>query len=156
SERERAASLVQERRDRDLAAATDRRVNQIRVASAQLTESLDVESTISAAAEVGTLYLADHFAIDLFDDDGHLHRVSAVVERDPLGALEIDPLAPRGAAWVARSGSEISFPRPSHADLLGLVTDPLEIGRLSSRIGSYLCTPVSMHGRVLGAMTFVR
>lgn len=132
-------------------------------ASKHLAESLDYEATLASIAQLTVPRMADWCAVDMIQEE-HLHRVS-VAHTDPLKTEFVQelihryPLNPgelRGIPQVVRTG---------HSELVSQITDEFltEIARDEAHLQilrtlglkSYIITPVSIRGTVLGAITVV-
>jgi signal transduction histidine kinase len=155
AEAARAAGLAREQRRREHAEELQRRFDRVAAAAGVLAESLDVEATAASAARVAVPHVASYCAVDLLDAAGRVRRAACHHERGGRD-LPLDPYAPRGSALVVRTGEAISFLDPSLGDLLGLAADPAAFAALREAVGAYVSVPLRAHGRVLGAMTFVR
>ena len=157
--RQMEKSLAERRRReaalRDEVEAAGRRFARIAAVGSLLVESLDLDETLRRAVRVPVPEFASFCAVDLADDVGRVHR-AATATADPEADLPLDPYAPRGSAGVVRTGQPTVLLAPSHADILGLSTDPRQLPLLWSRVGSYLCLPLRARGRVLGAFTLAR
>ncbi len=133
-------------------------------ASVVLASSLDYQVTLAAVARLAVPHIADWCVVDMAGEDGALRRL-AVAHADPEKvalAHELDrkyppdPLAPDGPPAVVRSG------RP---ELVSVLTEEIvekgardaEHFELLRGLGltSYMCVPLTVRDRVLGALTFV-
>lgn len=134
-------------------------------ASTQLASSLDVATTLSTVAHLGTASLADYCLVDLLNAEGTLERVaSAHVDPDKAALVEqlthlpTDPHRP-----VHRIGSVLRTGRP---DLITTMTDELlAVGTSTSdqvalirQLGpiSELIVPLIARDRILGVLILVR
>jgi PAS domain S-box-containing protein len=134
-------------------------------ASAELSRSLDYEVTVGRVAELAVPRLADYCAVDLVVTGEARTRRLAIAHRDPQKIALVrqldakfppDPSAPRGVASVVRSGrSELYREIPD--ELLAEGRVDAEHLRLARELGlkSAMIVPLTVQGRVLGAMSFV-
>ena len=129
-----------------------------------LSSSLDYEETLQNLAQIAVPDLVDWCAVQLVEEDGSIRQVAAA-HADPAKvrlAWELqeryptDPEAPTGAPNVIRTG---------HTEVLDEVTDELlemsvpepELRQIVRDLGlrAAVTAPLSAHGRVFGAVTFV-
>ncbi len=147
--------LATERALREQMESERRRMDQVAAASAEMAESLDLETTVHRAATVGTLHLAWYVAIDLCNPEKHVRRAAFARQDGAPDDLPFDPYAPRGSVRVVHTGRAELLPEASPADLLGLAVTRADLEVLREQVGGYLCLPLRAHGRTLGAMSFV-
>lgn len=133
------------------------------LASQLIESSLDYDARLARVAQLAVPRLGDWAAIDMLAGDGTIRRL-AIAHSDPLKVEHIqaleqrypsDPSATRGVPQVIRSGiSEIVREIPDEM-LVASFADPEHL-RLVREIGlrSYICVPLTVHGRTLGAITF--
>jgi PAS domain S-box-containing protein len=146
------------------AEGAERRANYLAEASRALASTLDYQQTLVRVAQLTVPGLADWCAVDMAADDGAITRL-AVAHADPAkvawaGELQEryppDLDAPYGVPNVLRTGeSELYADIPDEMLVAGAVDD--EHLRIMREIGftSAMIVPLSVHGRTLGAITFV-
>ncbi|MFL5769619.1 MAG: PAS domain S-box protein [Chloroflexota bacterium] len=133
-------------------------------ASEVFASSLDYEDTIRRVAETVVPTIADWVAVDVLDDKGVPRRL-AVAHDDPAKvakALELaeryppDPDAPRGTAYVLRTGQpDMDFEVTDEMLAAAAVDEEqLEIIRWLG-LRSWLCVPIVAGDQTLGAITLV-
>jgi PAS domain S-box-containing protein len=133
-------------------------------ASRVLASSLDTGTTLRTVARLAVPTLADWCAVDVLTDDGELERL-AVEHVDPEKvrlAREIeerwpsDPAAPQGVHQVLRTGEAEMMPQIPRELLTAGARDPEHL-RMIEALGlrSYICVPLTVRRRVLGALTLV-
>jgi PAS domain S-box-containing protein len=171
AEEERARLLAQEQAARAAAEKAQQHSALLADASRLLAESLDYEGTLGAVPRAAVPALADWCVFDVREEDGSVRRVG-VVHADPAladVARQLEKFVPAadatdGIGLVLRTGKPLlrsGFSPERLADdatavpSLGLRrADHLAlVGAMGMR--SYLVVPVSAHGQVLGALTFV-
>jgi PAS domain S-box-containing protein len=134
-------------------------------ATSALAESLDHEATVARVARLAVPRLADWAAIDLVVDGQPLPKRLAVAHVDPTKvslALEIEARyppradAPTGVPHVLRTGrSELYSDIPDELLVAGCAdAEHLRLAR-SLGLRSAMVVPLTVRGRVLGAMSFV-
>jgi PAS domain S-box-containing protein len=159
----KARRLAVEQAARQAAQQAERRMAFLARVSAELARSLEYEATLSTVAQLAVPELADWCAVDLTDEDGSLRRL-AVAHDDPDGAEVVrridadyppDPDARHGVPEVIRTGvAEIMSYIPDEFLVQAAVDDQhLELLR-SLHLSSYIVAPLSVGGRVLGAISF--
>lgn len=132
-------------------------------ASAELSSSLDYQTTLTKVAKLTVPILADWCAVEVVED-GRL-RTLAVAHVDPEKvelAEELqrrypsDPQAATGAPNVVRSGVSELYPDISDEMLVAGTRDEehLRLAR-ELQLRSAICVPLTARGRVLGAFTLV-
>jgi PAS domain S-box-containing protein len=133
-------------------------------ASKSLAALVDYASTMQKVARLAVPFFADWCAVDLVEADGSLRRV-AVVHADPA-KLELarelerrfpsDLTVPRGVSNVLRTGTSEMVADIPDAAIVASAKDPEHL-RILRALGlkSYLCVPVTAHGKTVGAVTFV-
>jgi signal transduction histidine kinase len=134
-------------------------------ASDVLGSSLDYETTLRELAQVIVPDLADWCAVDILSEDGVAHQQLAVAHIDPAKVQWVaelnrryppNPNAPTGVPEVLRTGKPELYPEiPKELLAAGAVDE--EHLRLSLALGlrSAMIVPLQLHGRTLGALTFV-
>jgi PAS domain S-box-containing protein len=132
-------------------------------ASEILVSSLDYEATLRRIANLVVPRLADWCAVDMLTDERTIRRL-AVAHQDPakveLG-IELDKRYPQslsdreGVAKVIRTGEPDFYPNIPD-ELLALVARDAEQLLILRELGlrSAMTVPLSVQGRVLGAITF--
>jgi PAS domain S-box-containing protein len=148
---------------------TDRRARQenqrfLADAAAILGSSLEYEETIARVAELAVPRVADWCIVDLAGDDGAVRRIKiAHVNPERLALAERygeqyppDPDAPTGAYAAIRSGvSElVSVVPPEVIDAAATNEEQRALLR-SLEIRSYMCVPLRVGERSIGAITFI-
>ena len=130
-----------------------------------LFESLDYEQTLASLARLAVPTMADWCSVELLDESGALRQV-AVAHVDPAkvelarrlrAQYPLDPDAAVGAPAVVRSREPQvlwEIPRELLVELTrgddGLLRTVLELG-----LRSFMCVPLIVRGRPLGAITLV-
>ena len=133
------------------------------LASQLIESSLDYDARLARVAQLAVPRLADWAAIDMLAGDGTIRRL-AIAHSDPrkvehIQALEQryprDPSATHGVPQVIRSGVSEIVREITDEKLVASVADPEQL-QLVREIGlrSYMCVPLTVHGRTLGAITF--
>ncbi len=132
-------------------------------ASATLAVLVDYESTLREVAQLAVPTFADWCMVDLLDPAGTLRRV-ATAHADPERILEADrveqiaPSAPdarNGPAHVLRTGRSELLPEVTDVHLAGMARSEEHLQVLRAMgVRSWMSVPLSMRGKVLGAMTF--
>ncbi|MDT7603978.1 MAG: hypothetical protein QOF61_1975, partial [Acidobacteriota bacterium] len=133
-------------------------------ASKVLVSSLDYETTLRRIANLVVPRLADWCTVDMLTDERALRRL-AVAHQDPAKvefALELERRYPQnmnerqGVANVIRTGAPELYPNIPD-EMLALVTHDAEQLKIMRELGlrSAMIVPLSVQGRVLGAITFV-
>ena len=133
-------------------------------ASQSLAGLVDYKSTLHKVARLAVPLFADWCAVDLLDTEGELERV-AVAHADPQRLAQVERLAqsvpqengqPFGAHHVIRTGRPEMVAQVDEA-LLEHRNIPEERRALYRELGvqSYICVPLSAHGKTLGALTFL-
>jgi PAS domain S-box-containing protein len=130
-----------------------------------LASSVDYQATLSAVAQVAVPTIADWCAVELVDPGARVPQQAAVahVDRDKLKlARELgqryppDPDAPRGAPHVIRTGKSELYTEIPDALLEASAQDQEHLELLRQlKLESAMVVPLRVHGRTLGAMTFV-
>jgi PAS domain S-box-containing protein len=133
-------------------------------ASAALAGLVDYKSTLQKVAGLAVPHYADWCAVDLLEESGSLQRL-AVAHVDPAKiqlAHEAyrryppDLQAPHGPPHVIRTGQAELVPEITDDMILAAGRDEEHL-RLLHQLGlrSYLCVPLVVQGRSLGAITFI-
>lgn len=142
----------------------NRRVKFLADAGAEMASSLDFEGALGRLARLSVDGFADWCAIDMLRPDGTARRVT-VVHRDPAMIEKAAAVAARYPARedspqvvqsVLRSGVSQLFQSIPDEMLSGAAVDDEHLALLREfGIKSAMCVPLSVHGRVMGAITFV-
>jgi signal transduction histidine kinase/CheY-like chemotaxis protein len=133
-------------------------------AGATLAASLDYERTLAAVARLAVPQIADWCAVDVVGDGGKLQRL-AVAHIDPA-KVELtrrlqqqypeNPEARSGVHEVLRTGKPAMMSTIPEALLEAAARDAEHLQMIRElALTSYICVPLSAHGRTFGAMTFV-
>ena len=133
-------------------------------AGTALSSSLDHEATLRNVAGLAVPALADWCLVDLTDDAGAAHRL-VVAHADPAAepaartlrrhALRTEDHAETIERVVRTARAELDA-RPTASAIDGLAHSE-EQREVLRRLGvaSYICVPLSAHGRTLGTLTFL-
>ena len=155
--------LAAEHAAREAAEQAARRMEFVARASAELSSSLDYQTTLRTVAHLAVPEIADWCAVDLIEGD-ELRRL-AVAHTDPekvAAAAQLqerypsDRNATRGVHSVLRSGvAEMIVDIPDEMLVAAAVDE--EHLRIIRKLGlrSYICAPLVARGRTLGALTVV-
>jgi PAS domain S-box-containing protein len=130
-----------------------------------LSSSLDYETTLRNVARLCVPYLADWCIVYVSQPDGSIRRL-AVEHADPArddlaqevrSSTSIDPTSMFGVPRVVRTGTAEYHPDANASMLAADVYDPAQLAPLLEPIGitSWLCVPLTVHGRTLGAISLV-
>ncbi len=134
-------------------------------ASAMLASSLNLEITLANIARLSVAQLADWCAVDLFEPDGTVRRIT-VTHRDAERADEAATL--RANAPGPGNPYSLELRVLSHGEpilLQGIDDQVLRLSAVNDQhlavlrsldLGSLLCVPLSSRGRVLGAITMAQ
>jgi PAS domain S-box-containing protein len=162
---ERARLFEAEREARADAQTAGDRLAFIAEASAVLSASLEYERTLARVAELAVPRLADWCVVYSADPDGGIRRL-AVEHPDQgekhaltseLAEIALNENANVGVPHVIRSGEPAFYPDASAALLASDMADPDRVQPILEQLGitSWMCVPLSAHGRTLGAISFV-
>ena len=146
------------------AEAAERRAHYLSEASRVLASTLDYQQTLAQVAQLAVPDLADWCAIDMTGERGEIIRL-AVAHTDPAKVewahelqkrYSLDMDAPQGVPHVLRTGVSELYTHISDEMLVAAAIDEehLRIMRELS-FTSAMVVPLSVHGRTLGAITFV-
>ncbi|MCA1992579.1 MAG: GAF domain-containing protein, partial [Coleofasciculus sp. S288] len=132
--------------------------------SAELSSSLDYETTLARVAELAVPYIADWCAVDILEDDQVIRRVAIAHQEPPKVELawELNRRYPEdlnvfGAVQkVLQTGQSAIATEITDADLIKIARDAEHLQMLR-QLGfkSYISVPMLARGRILGAITFV-
>jgi signal transduction histidine kinase/ActR/RegA family two-component response regulator len=160
-----SADLYEEqRRTRERAERASQQTMLLAQASAALASSLDYEATLRTVANLAVPQMADWCAVDVVDEHGVTRRL-AVAHIDPakveLARTYRDrypdhPETPGTITTVIRTGKPIMVPEITDAMLVEAARDEGHLGTLRRlAVRSYICVPMVVHTRTIGAITFV-
>ncbi len=131
-------------------------------ASSILTASLDYTTTLDRLAHLAVPELADWCAIHMIEADGtilrlavaHVDPAKATLARERAGRYPLDPNAQHIVPQVLRSGQPELYSEVPDSLLMASARDTqhLELLRLLG-FKSYICVPLIIHRRILGAIT---
>ena len=132
-------------------------------ASAELASLVDPQSTLDRLAFLAVPFFADWCAIDLLQEDGSLKRMAVAhadsrkvqLAHDLHRRFPPDPSLSLGIWGVIRSGRPQMISEVTDDLLKQAFSDPERL-KIMKELGvrSYICVPLSTHGRTLGAITF--
>ena len=141
--------------------AEERRRFLLRAAD-ELGSSLDYEATLAAVARLAVPALADWCAVDIVE--GGQPRRLATAHVDPRKVAVVaelerrypsDPRSRNGVHEMLRTGQPQLLPVIPHEMLVAAAVDAPHLALIEAlELRSYLGVPLSVHGRVLGAITF--
>ena len=168
TERKRAErdkeSLLGERTE--WAAAAERRFSFLAEANALLSASTDYRTVLTTAARLTVPALADWCFVVVVEEAGRSVSRFAVAHSDPedetlareiQNTYRLDPSRPHGTAKVYRSGTPELVLELDEGVLREIAHDDPEqlavLGRMNP--GSYLCVPLRIGGRTLGAIGLI-
>jgi PAS domain S-box-containing protein len=133
-------------------------------AGAELALSLDWRAGLQGVAKLAVARVADWCAVHLLEDDGaistltvqHSDPAKLVFAKELQDRYPADPTSARGAPEVIRTGEAQLVP-DIPPDLLATAARDELHGELLRELGlrSYLCVPITVRDRTLGAITFV-
>jgi PAS domain S-box-containing protein len=159
-----ASKIARDISDRKRADMLTERLNLQTVLLAQvttaLTRSLDSAQTLRTLATLVVPHIADWCAIDVFDDQGQITRLT-VAHKDPARATTAERMAEQPNAWIPPAPDSVI--RTGVPALMPCVSeeanghdDPVWPGVVHS-LGfvSYMCVPLRSGSRVIGAISFV-
>jgi PAS domain S-box-containing protein len=133
-------------------------------AGSELASSLDYRATLAKVARLAVPEFADWCTVHVLEDDGSVRELE-LAHADPqqiVFARELqeryppDPEAPTGAAAVIASGKPELVSDVTDELLEAVAVDEFHldlIGQLGIR--SYMCVPLTVRGRTVGAVTLV-
>ena len=132
-------------------------------AGARLSASLDVQTTLDTVARLAVPYLTDWCAINVLDADGmirplvivHVDPAEEARIRDMQRAYPLNAETPLGVGLALRTGEAQLIPHFSDGVLQAAAQAEDHLTRLRSfGICSYLCVPLQVRGKILGALSF--
>jgi len=153
-----------QRLGREAADSARHRATFLSEAGSVLSGSLDYAATLTSLAQLAVPTIADWCAVDMLVADGGLQRL-AVAHVDPAKveqARELeqkfpeDPGARGGVREVLRTG-KAAFMQRIPAALLEAAARNDEHRRILRELSltSYMCVPITVQGKTIGAITFV-
>jgi PAS domain S-box-containing protein len=162
-----ASKIARDISDRIRASAAAERTSQhtayLARLSAAFAASLEPEQILTTVATLSVPFFADWCAVDIIQSTGQIERVT-VRHVDP-SKVELatrvreryeDPRAPTSPATVIRTGRSAIIPDITDQMIVDSARGDAEQLALVRSIGlvSYLCLPLTVHGRTVGALTF--
>lgn len=148
----------------DTAEASSRRATYLASEGHRLAESLDEHATLNAVSRLTLPRLSSWCIVDIIESDATARRL-AIIHPDPakqelLRSLEgrwvPEERDPFGAPAVLRNGGQTVISDGGDATLNSGAHDPATLNVLREvGVGSLLTTPLSIRGRLVGAVTFV-
>jgi len=161
---ERTNLYARERRARAEAEAARARLTFLLEATTVLSSSLDFPETLEELGRVAVSGLADICLIDVLSEEGTISRVAAVHADPSKQELTLrlrekfapDPSGSHPAVTVMRTGRSQFSPEMTQ-EFLRATTLNDEHFSLTQELGfqSYMCVPLTAHGRILGTVTLV-
>ncbi|HWP46186.1 MAG TPA: PAS domain S-box protein [Candidatus Limnocylindrales bacterium] len=161
---EHARLYEEEQAARIEAEAAQQRLAFLAHASSVLSASLDYQTRLDTVADLVVPYLADWCFVGLIGENGLLHRI-AVAHADPSKAdlarnleqaMMLSPDTLHSIFKVLQTGHPEIYPEISDSFLLTMTHDPEHLKLLRQlNPRSYLCVPLQVQGRPLGAITFL-
>ncbi len=132
-------------------------------ASARLSSSLDVQTTLDNVVRLAVPRLTDWCAVNVRDPSGRIRSLVTALADPEVEALvlalqedyPLDPAAPLGVGHVLLTGEAQLIADCSDA-VRGRIARDAEHHRRMCALGvtSYLCVPLRARGRVLGTLSF--
>jgi PAS domain S-box-containing protein len=129
-----------------------------------LSSSLDYQETLRSVARLAVPTIADWCAVDIVSERGELERI-AVAHVDPEKVeyarqlqerYPADPTAPGGVHEVIRTGKPAFMSRIPSALVEAAARDEEHLRIIRAlTLTSYMCVPLTVQGRAIGAITFV-
>ncbi len=132
-------------------------------ASARLSSSLDVQTTLDNVVRLAVPRLTDWCAVNVRDLSGRIRSlVTALADPEAEARVRtlqeeypVDPDAPVGTGYVLRTGESQLVADCTEGTWDQVARDAEHRRRLNALgISSYLCVPLRARGRVLGALSF--
>lgn len=149
----------------ELAVAAERRFEFLSEATALLSTSTDYGTVLATAARLAVPPVADWCFVDVVEDSGGFVERLVVARAEPGGEsltrelrsrYPLDPNTSHGTPRVLRSGRSELIPEVSDTVLRETARDREHLEALRSLDPrSYMCVPLRVGGRTLGAMGFV-
>jgi signal transduction histidine kinase/ActR/RegA family two-component response regulator len=159
------AELYEEqRRTREQAERANRQAMLLAEASAALASSLDHAATLRTVANLAVPHMADWCAVDIVDEQGVTQRL-AVAHIDPA-KVELARTfrerypdtsdTPGTITHVIRTGKAVMVTEVTDAMLVQAARNDEHLAALRQlAVRSYICVPMVVHQRTLGAISFV-
>ncbi len=132
--------------------------------SAELSSSLDYETTLARVAQLAVPFIADWCAVDILDENQAIRRV-AIAHLDPSKvelAWELWRRYPedinnaRGVGKVLRTGQPAIVTEITDANLIAFAKDAEHLELLRAiGLKSYMTVPMLARGRTLGTISFL-
>lgn len=148
----------------DTAEASSRRATYLATEGHRLAESLDERATLNAVSRLTLPRLSSWCIVDLIQSDMTARRLS-IIHPDPAkqellrtlqGRWSPEENDPFGAPAVLRNGGQSVVSDGGEATLTSSAHDPATLNVLREvGVGALLTTPLSIRGRLVGAVTFV-
>ncbi len=145
------------------AQAAERRAAFLEEATALLGASLDYRTTLAQVAKMAVPHVADWCAVSMIEPDGSVRQL-ALAHVDParvewaqgvVRRFPYPPDAPLGVPHVLRTGESQIVPIVTDAALVVAATSEEHLALLRQfGVVSYMCVPLVVRGRTLGALTF--
>ena len=159
------AELYEEqRRTREQAERANRQAMLLAEASAALASSLDYEETLRTVANLAVPHMADWCAVDIVDEQGatrrlavaHIDAAKVELARTFRERYPDTSDVPGTITHVIRTGKPVMIPDVTDAMLVPAARDAEHLAALRQlAIRSYICVPMVVHQRILGAISFV-
>jgi PAS domain S-box-containing protein len=160
-----AADLYEDqRRTREDAERANQQTRYLAEAGAALASSLDYEATLSTVADLAVPHVADWCAVDMLDEHGTTRRL-AVAHVDPAKVEVARTFSerypdkadtPGTISYAIQTGKPVMISNVTDAMLVRGARDDAHLEALRElAIRSYICVPMVVRGRTLGAITFV-
>jgi len=154
----------EQQRSREAAERDNRRADFLAQASAALASSLDYEATLRTVARLAVPHIADWCSVHVVDERGAVKQV-VVAHVDP-DKVELARTLQERFAGDSKTPTSVQLAIESGKPLLVTDVDASMVERAarspehldairSLSITSYICVPFGVHGRTLGAITFV-
>jgi signal transduction histidine kinase/CHASE3 domain sensor protein len=129
----------------------------------ELTSSLDYETTLAAVARLAVPTLADWCAVDIVEGDqvkrlatAHIDPAKVSAVRELAHRYPPDPASTTGVRQIVRTGHPQLMAEIPHALLKAAAVDEEHLRLIEAlELRSYIGVPLSVGGRVLGAISFV-
>jgi GAF domain-containing protein len=148
------------------ATAAERRFSFLAEANTLLSASTDYGTVLTTAARLTVPAIADWCFVDVVEETGGSVSRFAVAHSDPehetlaralKSSYRLDPSRPHGTARVYRTGAPELIPDLDEAVLKDISAgDPGHLEALRrTDPGSYICVPLRVGGRALGAMGLI-
>jgi PAS domain S-box-containing protein len=160
-----AAEMYEDqRRTREQAERSNRQSTLLAEMSAALASSLDYEATLRTVANLAVPHIADWCAVDVIDEQGATRRLAVAhvdsakvdVARTFRERYPDNAESPGAITHVLRTGKPVMISKVTDAMLVQIARNEDHLRAMRElEIRSYLCVPMAVLGRTLGAITFV-